>query len=810
MSALISGRCARSVVAVAAVMALGACGGGGGGGANNNDDPQAGVQSTSSLSGVAAKGLLKQARVTAYLPDAKGEPAQKLIDTLTDANGAYNLSGLPVGQVVLLVVSQNTTGPVTTMADEASNQDVPLPEGFTLKAATLIEAPGVSNPSLQITPYSTMAVAKAQAAAKAGGAFDANTVGNANADIRRFAGFDVLSDAPQFSDAGHTPTNAAALALAAVSTLAQGQSETTCAALKDLTDAAAKTAAKAQCTVADLSLAGSSDQALADKLKAAQTKAVADEHYTGAVVLTAAVQPEALKPVPLEDIAAAKSLVAYLRSDAPFVVGTTGDTLRTRLAQVQADVQAAINPLDGANVHLLNAVTYASELYAQREYGVPTSSVSFDGGGRQIGCTFYTDKRYEVEAVDPATRQTLVCRVSYQYQLKTLAQNGQPAVYRALQHAIFLEPVNDIDTPTGVEVDYAVRTSLLWQDGFLNAQGVFDADWANGAHTMLASGGGASPFDSKLVAHVRAQFTNLPNFNDVLTSLSFTGDLAPAYERVAGVIQAKGPKTMADLVITPQSVQAGNVISKVAVQGGFSAVDASGAVSSIKLLEGSLVQGWLTLPDFSYDTLLSKTDDLALHLVLQAVTPAGSVVQGALDVSQFTDTALAAGSGLTPSQRVGSEVNLPASIGFAGVISRGGQQLLSGALQLSISGLPAYDGAVPLQDSAAITLSLVVNARLQVPSRPDAVLKNLTLNQHLGALGITGTVEQGSIWVSAQGTQTPAGVLKLALLSDSGITLALDTSDASGIYPLKKGDKELGAIDSHSGVVSFLDGSYQR
>lgn len=811
MNVLSKGRSVRTMVAVAVIAALSACGGGGGGGADNDGDTPVNAQSTSSLSGVAAKGLLKNALVTAYLPDAKGLPGQKLAETLSDEQGAYSLSGLPVGQLVLIVVGKNPSGAVTTMADEATNQDVPVPAGFELKAATVVDAPSVSSNTLQITPFSTMAVAKAQAAAQAGGAFDAATVGNANADMRRYAGYDVFDEAPAFTNGGHTPTNAAALALAAVSTLAKSQTEESCPALKDLLADDARTAARAQCTVSQLSMAGSSDTAMADQLKAAQAQAVSDEKYTGAVQLSAAVQSEELKPVPVADIAAAKSLVSYLRSDAPFVVGTSGDTLRTRLEQVQADVQAAINPLDSSNVQLLNAIYYASDLMARAEHGASTHNVQFEGQGRQIGCTFYTDDQFETVANVPSERMTVACRLVYGYELKTPAAMGKPAVYRALQHAIFLLPQAIVETASDTDVDYVVRTSLVWQDGFVDAQGIFDTDWENGdTHTVLAAGGGASPFESRLVAHIKGHFVTLPNRNDYLSSFSLTGDLAPGYESVPGGVQAKGIKSVADLVITPVNVNDGQTLSSVGVVGGFSAVAGDGAVSSIKLLPGSEVRGWLTLPDFTEDTLLARTQDLALHLALQASTPAGSVIQGTVDVSQFTDTAMPSGSGLTPSQRVGKQTSLPASIGFSGTITRGTQSLLSGSVLLTTEGLASYDGAQSLEDSPAITLKLLVNARVQVPSRPDAVLKNLSVSHHMGALTIAGAVEQGSIWVSATGTQTPAGVLKLALLSDSGITLDVDSSDSSGVYLLKKGDKEVGSIDSRSGLVNFLDGSYQR
>ncbi|HEX5354751.1 MAG TPA: hypothetical protein VFW93_00940 [Aquabacterium sp.] len=796
----------RHLVAGAALVALSACGGGGGG---SDADPQAQPSSSKvTLSGVAAKGLLRNALVTAYLPDAKGQPGQKLAEVLSDANGHYAFTGLPAGQTILVVASRSTdSAKPTTMADEATDQDVPVPVGFELSAATVLGTTSVSDNLLQITPYSSMAVDKARQAVAATGKFDSTTVGKANADIRRYVGFDVLSEAPVFDATGHAPVNAAALALASVSTLAQAQSTESCPALAGLTDDKAITAVKAQCQVDSLRKAGTSDDAMRDRLDAARLATASQESYAGALPPAPAVQPVSLKDVPVGDIEATKSLTSYLRSDVPFIVGTTGDTLNTRVQQVQNDLIAAINPLDSANVRLLDAIFYAFNLAAQREYGAPVSSTRFDGHGRQIGCTFYTDNTYSVVAFDPAKRETQVCRISYAYTLKTPATPTTPAVYRALQHAIFMEPGNSSDAPTGGFSDFKVRTSLLWQDGTFAADGSFEPDWQSGEHIMLAAGGGSEPFNSTLVATASVSWVVDASGSDYITRLSLIGDLAPAYERVQNVVQAKGLKTTADLVLAPDARP--NQLSKLAVTGGFSAVASDGSVSSIKLLNGSAIQGWLTLPDSTADQFLAKTDDLALHLILQAATQSGSVIRGALDVSKFTDTALALGSGLTASQRIGKQLNLPAQISFSGVMERGGQAVFSGAVSVTMDGLSTYDINVPIEDSA-VTVALKINATVQVPSRPDLTLKDLILTRKSHVVDIAGQLEQGTLWVRLAGKQDAAGVLKLDLLSDSGVSLAVDSSSVTGKFSLMRGGNEVGLLDSRAGQISYADGSYER
>lgn len=788
----------RHAVAAAAVVALSACGGGGGGNgdASTNAEPSS---VSSSVSGVAAMGLLKNAQVTAYLPDAKGQPNHKLAEVLTDASGAYAFTGLPTGQVILLVVSRNPdAAALTVMTDEATNLDLPVTADFQLSAATVIPTLAGAHNIVQLTPYSTMAVEKARAAVQAAGQFDELTVGKANADVRRYAGFDVLGDAPVFDATGHTPLNAAAFALAAVSTLAQKQSAESCPALQGLSDAQAMASVKLTCQLAVLKQAGTNNTALSEQLAAAQQTTLVNEGYTGALPPAPTVQPVALPDVPVADIAAAKALVAYLRSDVPFIMGESGDTLRTRLNQVQADIDAAINPIDSINMRLLDAINYASWLYADREYGVPASSVRFDEGGRQIGCAFYTDNSYTVLALNPAERRTQVCRVTYGYQLKTAATGSSPAVYTALQHAIFMEPGADTDTATGASAEFIFRTSLLWQDGTVDAGGAFVPNWQTGQRTILAAGGASDPARSNLVATVSGAWVVDAGGSDYVTMLSLKGELAPAYERVNGLVQAKGQKTKVDLVFVPQ-LQAGQ-LSKLNVTGGFAAVDGNGGESAIKLLEGSSIQGWLNLPDFTSDTLLAKLDDLSLSLVLQATTPTGSVVKGTVNLSRFTDTPAAGASGLTPSQRIDAQLSQPAQTSFVGTVTRNGQVLVSGNVQLNLDGLATN----------TVNRTLKVNATVQVPSRPDLVLQDLVLTETASKLDISGRLVQGSLWLSVTGLVDANEVLKLNLLSDAGVSLAVNSSSATGRFPLVKGGNVVGELDSKAGQVTFVDNSYER
>ncbi|WP_338439223.1 hypothetical protein [uncultured Aquabacterium sp.] len=182
-----------------------AVGGGGGGGSPATSQ-------SSSVSGVASKGLILNGLATAYAVDSNGTKGAALQTKRTSAtDGSYSFTDLPQGVAILIEVTGVANE--TTMKDEATGGTLPLDSTFKLRAATVTGNSG--NVAVQITPYSEMAVALAVAS----GGLSADNVQKANQKVVGFAGEDVLSTPPTFDNVGK-PTNPAAVKLAAVSELA--------------------------------------------------------------------------------------------------------------------------------------------------------------------------------------------------------------------------------------------------------------------------------------------------------------------------------------------------------------------------------------------------------------------------------------------------------------------------------------------------------------------------------------------------------------------------------------------------------------
>ena len=225
------------------------------GGSEEADATQAAAAGTS-LSGVASKGPLKKAVVTAYAIDASGVVSgTPLSSKVTDETGAYTLDLGPYAGTVQLVVSATAD---TKTADEATGLDVALPLEFKLHANTVVipVVGGISKiQAASITPFTELAhnIAK-----DSGGATTIN-IGKANSMLFDLLGFDPVSTKPLDSTVSPAAnaTDAEkryALFNAAVSKLASSPPTTADSVTrKCFTDAADNVGKKIQCATQQIS-----------------------------------------------------------------------------------------------------------------------------------------------------------------------------------------------------------------------------------------------------------------------------------------------------------------------------------------------------------------------------------------------------------------------------------------------------------------------------------------------------------------------------------------------------------------------------
>ena len=163
-----------STLACAALMA---CGGGGGG--NNSTTGGNGGDTSKSVqvNGVAAKGLLANAKVAVFELDPKGPATKPLIEGMTDANGKFSLT-IPATQSSLLVEVTAIAG--TTMLDETQVENgkykaVAVNPG--LKLRSFVKDASSGKVAASVNPFTDAAVSAVESwAAKNEGAWSSASI----------------------------------------------------------------------------------------------------------------------------------------------------------------------------------------------------------------------------------------------------------------------------------------------------------------------------------------------------------------------------------------------------------------------------------------------------------------------------------------------------------------------------------------------------------------------------------------------------------------------------------------------------------
>lgn len=575
----------RTALSMAALLALAACGGGGGSSTSGS------TPSTVSVAGIASKGLLRNAVVTAYAV-TNGIKGAALGSTTTDADGRYTLTGLPSGALVLLEVTPKADGS-TTMLDEATDLVVPVPaaSNFALRAAVNLDGSGTT--SAQITPFSEMAVVLA--ASKGGLTPDVVTA--ANTTVSNFAGVQILTASPAFSQVnGETvAANEAAVKLAAVSELAK-TGVGTCAALPG-TPTTEEVLANVSCVTNYLAEQGTSQgvvDALAPALAAAKSDAAATVNTAAIIDIAPVAYVETATQTAIQE---AKTLIASVRATATALSNQSDTTSLAARVQAVADASRGVaQPLDDSTMTLLTALSEAITAHEDPATGLNfqlDSGVWWNGQPVSSGCRYFTDNTYVNAA--PARTAYLGCRVI------------QRVGYASGQNFVVYHRLGVTD---GGAAGYTVHTKLARAPITLAPM----TPPALGVETSL------SGVDPRILTVISDQ-----------NSLTATGELAPGAE-------SSWDTGSEEVVVLGSHQKVAITLSEVA--GATSTrYNLSGEVS---VYQNAAVQSRVSLKSGSYieeENVAGPTQPKAANLILEAQLKTGYKIGGTLVLSNFEQTA---------------------------------------------------------------------------------------------------------------------------------------------------------------------------
>ncbi len=780
----------RTAIGLAVLLSLAACGGGGGGG------DSAAAPSTVTVAGVASKGLLAKAIVSAYGVNADGSKGVRIKFTTTDVRGNYVLAGLTPGALVLLEVTPNPDG-TTTMQDEATGQPVPLPASsdFKLRAATSLEASGTT--PAQITPYSEMAVNLAQQ----NGGIKPDVVVAANNKISAFAGVSILAEKPTFDEATGKATNAAAVKLAAVSELAKvgvtdsstAGGPTTCSPLSG-TPAPAEILARVSCVVNYLATAGTSSTAttaLSGALETAKAKAeVSDPVEQAKVTVPLTELPTTLTVLPSAQqtaIQEAKTLIQSVRDTGAALSTKTGtDSLASRLQAMATSSYGVASPMDDSTLTLISAISEAIGKASSESAGFSLVSAPGDfryfspgawSAGLDSGCTFFTDGTLAVAA--SGATDFLGCRVLHkvigEWQLVTVSSGSVSYTYPtlvpkyAVQYRVRL---------TKLSADsYKIRTTLVKVS--IGAAGL-------GTPTTLAGGSTLDPHEATVTRTGTA-----PNY----TGFTLTGEIAPGVDYPWSYTpgtpfytqEAVAVGTNRGVNVSLASVAVSSDTTRLNMQGDIRVYDGTTVQSRLSMLEGSYLQAKTAVGG---DVSAPSAIDLSahkMHLIVEGQLKDGYKVGGTLDLSDFVHT----------DNRWG-----PTKGSFAGYFTdmTGSTKLFDGLLTLT---MPTDSG---LSWTSSLTGTLVTTGTNTLSIELNVTASTTVLEDYT----IAGRYTQGSngflMTVNTSGAHPETNALSFQTLS--GVGFNYRRSDT--VVNITKGETTVGQFNVGNSRLTFADNTYQQ
>lgn len=784
--------------AMAAAGLLTACGGGGGDGATA-PTPTASV----SLSGVAAKGLMANARVEAIAVRDDGTLGDVLASGSTDANGQYTLGftatrGKPY---VIRVTAQAGT----THRDEVTGTDQPLPEGFAMRALFVPVGTGTVTTSASITPFSELAAA---AAASASGGITAANAAQAVSTVEQLLGFDPTKVVPTTT----ADTNASldqqklAVLLAAVSKLADdgalgcagaasagektecvvealaaGASTTTKKLESGSTDISAALSSAVTTVLADPELAGSVDGSFLTEVQ--QNLACTTDCAAAAVTVPG-------DPTVANAIAAAKALLTQLRSDWATmfarggVIETSTSTanseafkFRQAMSGIQVPAQVMVQDLGALlmGIDLYNDVKAGRDSALSRGRAEGEVPGDLSGTLNAVGCTLYQDSATTIAATGAGNANFIGCSANYH----AGPVNGVPTRWR---HGFSITPNGD---GSFGYLTRARRTSSQENASLSPAAGA--SPYAGTVTTTLDGAGSIVAFSA--AGDLAAAFTGA---NDSLANDHHSWEISGT-RTIAGFKQETSTLSGAirSWAIDPASGQA-------AVAG------------TLSVKPGSQSQEVPVAQDGSKPTVANPaTQGMPAALTLNLLwATAGAEFEGTLAA---TDSVWdAQGVALMPTKATLAGVLRNVEAGVA-------RDFISGSFSATVSGFPAFDATLPVSATNTYTVGAQFVGSVTAPNRPKL---ELTLASSVKAHEDFAPQATLNYKVYANGAATPRTVIAITAdrtaNGDATFTLSEATSklslrllpDAASADLLYDTTLKIGQLDTATSVVTFTDNSF--
>jgi hypothetical protein len=769
----------KLALACALTGALAACGGGG-----SNPTIAGGIDTTRTLAGIAAKGLIKNGIVEVFSYDATGKKStQPLVTTRTATDGSYSVS---LGNNIGLFTIEVRADANTTMADEISHKDIAMPLGMTLRSVVQLDSAASTAIKGYVTPFTEMLV---NAAINANGGLTASNVAAAQSGVIKMLGFNPLATKPinADSDAAAAVTDTSeqlqSLALAAISRMASdgnlGCAQATISEkIKCIVDASTGSASLKD---SKFSISLAAQVAIRDALAAVAADPTVNktklDTIDGQTMFTqASVSTSSTVETP---IASAKALFASLRTNIQaWSDAFNGGAAAKSASALKSDFDAAIVPVDKSLADWMliseRGIVFLNDYVAGKTLSnyvtFQSNSLSYEYFSPTLGgCTIYADAAFTIPVNKPSEAKGVACSLTPRnsYVSGTYNQNGGSYTYLGMTKSIRLVPVSGSTT----NFTYMSRTRV--QTTQYTYSNIYPYTSTSTPATGYVSVGDYGPtgFANGTVSFVMS--------GTALTGATIKGFM-PARTNDAGVAITDQE---AWNVSYARTLEADKVTYKYALSGDITALKGGATVGSIALQDGSFIRA---ISDKGVQDV--KQVNLAL-----TVASKNSKVVGNLSLNDFS------------ANKKGNNV-IPTSLKFTGSFSNAGAEFFNGTLTAKTSNYASYDDNVAESATNFMKASVAFTGIAKIPNRPDLSLTLSARNTAFESYAYSGQYDDGTNTILVNSADV-TGARTVDVFSANGVSMQF----IPGVnkVDVKKNNSIIASFNQSAGIINYTDGSFE-
>ncbi|HAT29686.1 MAG TPA: hypothetical protein DCW29_02170 [Janthinobacterium sp.] len=743
-------------------LTLAGCGGGGGG--DSSTPPT--VTVTRTVAGTAAKGILKNATVSAYAVGADGKASTTAIATGT-TNKDDGTFSIQIPSDVLTFIVEVTGNANATSADEATGLDVPVGTGFKLRNVVKLDSAGQTTFTGSVSPLTEMIT---KAAESATGGLSADNITSAKTGFATFFGFN-----PEQTK----PVNSRSAAAASASPEEKLQSVFLAAISQMAVDGALACGTKTtqsdklSCVIDNIGKIGTLsggklnvNNTLSGAMDSAVTKVASNTeiNHTGTTSVKPLTKDDGVIPIlppAANPILAATRLFASLRSNINALSNTANTgSLDIRADALRADFDRAVAPLDRNLGKWVQMTTQGIDFLHAYQAGTASSgNIQFFANGSQVGgCTIFSDTTGTIPATAPGNAVSVGCSGMHKAVPGSFTFSAGHSTFKRAALAFTIVPVSAGST----SYTYTARARI---------ETLTDNVRDPNLDVTVGTYGGTPN-------RARGTIEYVPS-GGAISSIAFKG-MMPARTDAYGVAITDNESW--DLAAS-RSAESGNLY-KYALSGAITSIKNGAAAGTVSLAAGSFLR---TEETTAGQINANSVKEFSLALAAEA---GGSKVQGTLVMSDVLN------------DKSGTDFR-PTKIAFSGNLSTNSAQFFSGALTFAQTNYPAFDATLPESASNYVQTSATLLGKLSITDRPVLALALNASSLAPGKVSLTGQYDDGSNVVNFSVSDGTPPVTKVS--SVDGVSLSLNGGDSVDVF---KDDAKVAVLNTKSGMINFTDGSF--